>query len=105
LEAGADDFLSKPSDKDLLQARLRVAVRLVELQSYLIQRVTDSEAMAAAFSALKRFVATCSVCGRVRDLQDQWHKLDLPFAQNTVDTAFHLCCPVCTVRIAKVAAA
>ena len=101
LESGADDFISKPFDKEVLQARIKVGVRAVELQSYLIQRITEAEGAAQGLAQLKNFVAVCSVCGNVRDMQDQWHKIQLPFPTNTGETAFHVCCPDCRVKIDK----
>jgi phosphoserine phosphatase RsbU/P len=94
-EAGVDDFVSKPFDKEVLQARLKVGVRAVEVQSYLIQRLSTAEASLAGVSQLKSFVPVCSVCGRAKDLADQWHKMELPFQTGTGDTAFHSCCPDC----------
>jgi phosphoserine phosphatase RsbU/P len=101
-EAGVDDFVSKPFDKEVLQARLKVGVRSVELQSYLIQRISTAEAALQNVAQLKNFIPLCSVCGRAKDLQDQWHKLELPFPTDTGETAFHTCCPDCREKISKV---
>ncbi len=101
-EAGVDDFVSKPFDKEVLQARLKVGVRSVELQSYLIQRITTAEAGLQSINQLKNFIPMCSVCGRAKDLADQWHKLDLPFATDTGETVYHSCCPDCREKISRV---
>lgn len=98
-EAGVDDFVSKPFDKEVLQARLKVGVRSVELQSYLISRLSTAEAALQGVSGLKNFVPQCGVCGRARDLQDQWHKVELPFATNTGETTSHICCPDCREKM------
>lgn len=39
LEAGADDYLTKPFDRHELRVRLKAAVRIVELQSSLSERI------------------------------------------------------------------
>ncbi len=44
LEAGADDYLTKPFDRHELRVRLQAAARIVELQASLRQRVSELEA-------------------------------------------------------------
>ncbi len=44
LEAGADDYLAKPFDRQELRVRLQSGIRIVELQQKLQQRVRDLEA-------------------------------------------------------------
>ncbi len=101
-DAGVDDFVSKPFDKEVLQARLKVGVRSVELQSYLISRISTAEAALQNVAQFKNFIQVCSVCGRAKDLQNQWHKLELPFPIDTGETAYHACCPDCREKINKV---
>ena len=102
LEAGANDFISKPFDKEVLQARIKVAVQSVELQSYLIQRLSEAETQQQSVAQLKQFVPVCSICGQARDLSDHWHKITLPFPTQTGDTAFHTCCPDCRAKMDRV---
>lgn len=44
LRAGADDYLSKPFDKEELRARLNVGARILDLQTKLSARVRELEA-------------------------------------------------------------
>ncbi len=53
LSAGADDYLIKPFDPDELHARIRVGIRILELQATLSARVTQLEALALENHQLK----------------------------------------------------
>ncbi|MFT3780837.1 MAG: response regulator transcription factor [Nibricoccus sp.] len=45
LDAGADDFVSKPFNVAEMQARLRVARRMIEYQRQLVKQIEDNEAL------------------------------------------------------------
>lgn len=98
LEAGADDFVSKPFDKDVLWARIKSAIRMIELQSDLVRRVAEVERGLAAFARLAEVVPVCPLCGAVRDHQGKWHKLNLPIGEAPGSAASTPPCPECAAR-------
>jgi CheY-like chemotaxis protein len=87
MEAGADDFVSKPFDEELLAARLRVAGRILELQ--------------AANRKLGQLVPICSYCKKVRDDASFWQELDLYVMEHSDLLLSHGICPDCYERVLK----
>ncbi len=101
LDAGADDFVSKPFDREILQARLKVAIRTVELQSYLIRRIADAESSVGNLKELRPFITVCSMCQKIKDMHDEWHKAELPAELTTEDPDAIKICPECSEKVEK----
>jgi len=81
MKAGADDFLSKPFDEDMLAARLVAAERILNLQSQVKQ--------------LNGLLPICCVCKKVRDDKNYWQQVESYIAKRTDAKFSHGYCPDC----------
>src|SRR5262249_38837114 len=66
LEAGADDYLTKPFDRDELRARLQTGCRTIQLQRTLADRVNELESTLLRVKQLQGLVPICPYCKNVR---------------------------------------
>ncbi|MEA3208938.1 MAG: phosphoserine phosphatase RsbU/P [Chthoniobacter sp.] len=95
LESGADDYVTKPCDRDELLARLAVGQRVVKLERALASRVTELETALSEVRRLQRLLPICMFCKRVRDDQAYWHQID-EYIHTATGTDFsHGICPEC----------
>ncbi len=83
LEAGADDFLTKPVDGDELAARLKVGERIVALQKEVRQ--------------MEGLLSICMHCKKIRE-GESWVPVDEYVAGRTATSFSHAFCPECLQR-------
>jgi sigma-B regulation protein RsbU (phosphoserine phosphatase) len=95
LEAGANDYITKPFDRQELQARVRVGVRVVELQQSLADRVKELEEALAHVKQLQGILPICCYCKKIRNDDKFWERVEDYIGQHA-DVAFsHGICPEC----------
>ena len=101
LQAGADDYLTKPVNSKELQARLQVGIRILELQKILADRVKELEKALSHIKTLQGFLPICSYCKKIRNDQDYWEQVEGYIAKHSEVVFSHGICPDCYEKYAK----
>jgi len=95
LQAGAQDYVTKPYDTSELQARVDVGRRMVQLQQLLGQRIAELEEATRQIRQLRGLLPICCRCKKVRDDDGYWSEVETYISGHT-DTKFsHSFCPDC----------
>jgi phosphoserine phosphatase RsbU/P len=98
LEAGADDYIVKPFQRDELRARLNAGRRVVDLQDALGERVRQLEEALAQVKRLRGLVPMCAWCKRVRNDQHFWQQVETYLGEHADVTVSHGICPDCLAK-------
>lgn len=81
MDAGVDDFITKPAGAPELGARLRVAERILGLREELL--------------ALEGLLSVCSYCKRIRNTDSTWGSLERYIELHSNAEFTHGVCPNC----------
>jgi CheY-like chemotaxis protein len=87
MDAGADDFLTKPLDGDQLVARLHVAERILGLRQHV--------------KRLEGLLSICAYCKKIRDEHSQWGQMERYVTQHSEAQFSHGICPECLAKVLR----
>lgn len=102
LQAGANDYVTKPFDVRELRARIQVGQRVLELQQALAWRVKELEIALSNIKRLQGLLPICSYCKKIRNDENYWEDVEKYVSDHSVAEFSHGICPDCYQKVAKV---
>lgn len=98
LDAGADDYIVKPFDREELRARVSVGTRVLTLQQTLADRARELLAAESSLTRLRKLIPICSYCKKIRGDEDYWEQLEDYLSEQTDLEFSHGVCPSCYTK-------
>ncbi len=95
LDAGADDYITKPFEESELRSRIKVAARMVQTQTSLASKVVELKKAMDQIKTLEGILPICMHCHKIRNDKQAWDKLETYIANHSDAQFSHSICPDC----------
>ncbi len=95
LDAGANDYLSKPYDQSELRARVAVGCRMVEMQAQLAMKIDELQDALNRVKSLQGILPICMHCKAIRDDEGYWQRVEAYVEKHSEALFSHGLCPDC----------
>lgn len=96
LEAGANDYVTKPFNSAELRARVGVGLQMTALQRALTERVDELQHALDHVKTLQGLLPICMYCHKIRGEDDTtWEQIDQYLMAHTDAQLSHGLCPEC----------
>ncbi len=99
LQAGANDYITKPFDIPELMARVNVGGRVAALDEALSLRVRELESALRQVTDLQSLLPICSYCKKIRDDRNYWASVEQYISKHTGARFSHSICPECLQKV------
>jgi CheY-like chemotaxis protein len=101
LDAGADDYMTKPFEREELRARIQAGERILKLQTELAGRVKELQEALDQIKTLEGIVPICMYCKKIRNDQNFWQQVETYISQHSKAEFTHGLCPECLEKYFK----
>lgn len=99
LEAGANDYITKPFEHGELKARINVGVRMLELQRQLSQRIEELQSTLDELRELRGLIKLCAHCGNLLRSEPDWQMQERYVARHPGASYSHGICEACLPEV------